>query len=140
MTHRIQTLQNTAIRLITFNGPRVSATPLYAELGILKAFDQVKVINILHVHKYLNGNLPTDALDTLKFDKINHSIGTRYNSVSLPKYRSINTTSYSLNSFTRLSSIHWNELQKASNFDLSELKFSSLKSLSTKFHISKYTE
>ena len=140
VTHRIQTLQNTAIRLITFNGPRVSATPLYAELGILKAFDQVKVMNILHIHKYLNGNLPTDALDTLKFNKINHSFGTRGNSVSLLKHQSVNTTCYGLNSFTRLSSNQWNELQKVSNFDLSELKFSSLKSLSTKFYISKYTE
>ena len=36
VTHRIFTLQNTAMRLMTFNGPRTSVTPLYGELGILK--------------------------------------------------------------------------------------------------------
>ena len=29
VTHRVLTLQNTAMRLMTFNGPRTSATPLY---------------------------------------------------------------------------------------------------------------
>ena len=66
------------MRLLTFNGPWVSATPLYAELGVLKFFDQVEIMNILYVHKYLNGNLPTDTLKTLKFSKIDHSFETRY--------------------------------------------------------------
>ena len=47
VTHRILTLQNFALRLLTFNGPRISATPLYSELKILKFFDQVKVMNII---------------------------------------------------------------------------------------------
>ena len=69
VTHRILTLQNLVMRLITFSAPRKSTTPLYAELSILKFFDQVKVMNILYVHKYLNGNLPEDCLETLKFNK-----------------------------------------------------------------------
>ena len=69
VTHRILTLQNFALRLLTFNGPRISATPLYSELKILKFFDQVKVMNIIYVHKYLNGNLPIDTLNTLNFEK-----------------------------------------------------------------------
>ena len=43
-TYRVLTLQNIAMRLMTFNGPRTSATPLYAELGILKLFDLTKNI------------------------------------------------------------------------------------------------
>ena len=35
VTHRILTLQNFAMRLLTFNGPKTSATPLYSKLGIL---------------------------------------------------------------------------------------------------------
>ena len=62
VTHRILTLQNTAMRLITFSPFRSSATPLYAELKILKFFDQVEVMNILYVHKFFNGNLPTNIL------------------------------------------------------------------------------
>ena len=70
VSHRILTLQNFAMRLLTFKGPRTSATPLYSELGILKFFDQVEIMNILYVHKYLNGNLPVDSLETLKFERV----------------------------------------------------------------------
>ena len=35
VTQKIQTLQNTALRLITFNGPRMSASPLLADLELL---------------------------------------------------------------------------------------------------------
>ena len=103
ITHRILTLQNFAMRLITFSGPRNSATPLYAELRILKIFDQVKVSNILYVHKYLNGNLPEDCLRTLKFDKTNHSYGTRGSAIGLLSRPDVNSTNYGLNSFSRLS-------------------------------------
>ena len=140
VTHRILTLQNFAMRLITFNGPRVSATPLYADLEILKFFDQVKVMNILYVHKYLNGNLPRDTLETLEFKKINHSHVTRANDIGLLDRPNVNTTNNGLNSFTRLSSNQWNELQ--ANFpdlNLSELELARLKSLSTNFYLGKYT-
>ena len=128
------------MRLITFNGPRVSATPLYADLEILKFFDQVKVMNILYVHKYLNGNLPRDTLETLEFKKINHSHVTRANDIGLLDRPNVNTTNNGLNSFTRLSSNQWNELQ--ANFpdlNLSELELDRLKSLSTNFYLDKYT-
>ena len=46
ITHRIQILQNTAIRLMTFQEPRASVTPTYAELKILKFFDLVETLNI----------------------------------------------------------------------------------------------
>jgi len=102
VTHRILTLQNFAMRLITFNGPRVSATPLYADLELLKFFDQVKVMNILYVHKYFNGNLPCDSLASLKFEKTNHSIGTRGNAIGLINRSNVKTTNFGLHSFTRL--------------------------------------
>ena len=140
VTHRILTLQNFALRLITFNGPRVSATPLYAEHGILKFFDQVEVMNILYVHKYLNGNLPSDTLNTLKFEKIDHSVGTRGNTIGLLKRPNVNTTNFGLHSFSRLSTDQWNELHNNfQNLNLSELKLARLKSLSTNFYLSKYT-
>ena len=68
-THRIQVLQNTAIRLMTFNGPRVSATPLLANFELLNVFDQVKVMNIAYLHRYFNANLPAESLQSLKFEK-----------------------------------------------------------------------
>ena len=140
VTHRILTLQNTAMRLLTFNGPRVSATPLYAELGILKFFDQVEIMNILYVHKYLNGNLPIDTLETLKFCKIDHSLQTRGNSIGLLKQPTVRTTYYGLHSFSKLSICQWNSLQKHfPSHCLSALKFSKLKSLSKMFYLNQYT-
>ena len=83
VTHRIVTLQNTAMRLMSFKPPRTSATPIYAEFGILKFFDKAEIMNILYVHKYLNGNLPADCLETHKINKINHPRGTRGNIIGL---------------------------------------------------------
>lgn len=48
VTLRILKLQNLAMTRITFNGLRISAANLYAELGILKFFHQVKVMSILY--------------------------------------------------------------------------------------------
>ena len=123
------------MRLITVNAHRKSATPLYAELRILKFFYQVKVSNILYVHRYLNGNLPEDCLKTLKFDKTGHSYGTRGNTAGLLSRPIVNSTNYGLDSFSRLSYNQWNELQQnLLDLNLSELKLTKLKSLSTQFY------
>ena len=142
VTHRILTLQNTAMRLLTFNGPRTSATPLYSELGILNLFDQVEVMNILYVHKYLNGNLPTDTLNTLKFQKIDHSFGTRGNVIGLIKQPTICTTNYGLYSFSNLS-IKTNGIicrKPFRTFAFLISRFQNSKTLATKFYLSKYAE
>ena len=141
VTHRILTLQNIAMRLLTFNGPRVSSTPLYAELGVLKFFDQVEIMNILYVHKYLNGNLPIDSLETLKFCKIDHSRRTRGNTIGLLKQPNVRTTYYGLHSFSKLSINQWNSLQKHFHTHcLHALKLSKVKSLSQNFYLKKYTQ
>ena len=49
VTHRIQVLQNSAVRIMTFNGPRVSANPLLINLELLNVFYQVKIMNIIYV-------------------------------------------------------------------------------------------
>ena len=139
VTHRIQVLQNTAMRLITFNGPRTSASPLYAELGLLKFFDHVKVMNILYVQKYLNDSLPIDVLSTLDFEEIDHPRGTRRNASKHLKLSTVNTLNFGLNSFTRLSSKQWNELlRNYPNKNLCNLESDDLKSLATNFYLGKY--
>ena len=85
---------------------------MYAEFRILKFFDQVKVLIILYIHKYLNGNLPEDCLKNLKFDKTDHSYGTRGNTIGLLSRPNVNSTNYGLNSFSRISYNQWNELQQ----------------------------
>jgi len=108
---------------------------LYAELGILKFFDLVKTLNIPYVHKYLNGNLPSDSLETLEFNKLNHSIGTRGNTAGLLSRQNVNTTNFGLHSLTRIAADQWNFLQESfPNLNLSELK-----SLLHSFFINKYS-
>ena len=82
-SHRILTLQKAALRLITFSAPRTPSYPIFSNLGILKFFDIVEVLNILFVHQHLNQNLPSDLLKTLKFTKISHSFNTRVNVLGL---------------------------------------------------------
>ena len=94
----------------------------------------VKAMNILYVHKHLNGDLPIDSLQTLEFSKTNHSYGTRSNTIGLLKRSNINTSNYGLASFSRQSSNQWNIAQKHfPNLNLSELSLSRLKSLSTDY-------
>ena len=50
--HRILTLQKFALRLMTFNAP------IFSNLGILKFFELVEVLNILFVHQHSNQGLP----------------------------------------------------------------------------------
>jgi len=139
VTHRILTLQNTALRLMTFSEPRTSATPLFAELKLLKIFDQVKVMNILFIQKYLQGNLPSDVLSTLNFDEIDHKTGTRGKAIKLLKLSTVKTTNFGLNSFSRLSSKQWNELLiNHPDTDFHNLDTDELKSLATKFYLDKY--
>ena len=141
VTHRIQTLQNTALRLMTFSPPRTSATNLYANYKLFKIFDLVKLMNILYVHKFLNQNLPTDILNSLSINKVDHSLGTRSGTKSLLRYQSVNTTFFGLNSLSRLSSHQWNLLQlNNSKFNLSEMSLSKLKSLASESFFKVYTD
>eukprot|EP00111_Clytia_hemisphaerica_P014461 TCONS_00042574-protein len=97
---------------MTFNGPRVSATPLLANLELLNVFDQVKVMNIKYIHKYFNNNLPAESLQTLVFEKDPHKIETKDQFIDLIFRPNVNTTNFRLHSFTRISSNQWNELQR----------------------------
>ena len=112
VTHRIQVLQNTAIRLMTFQDPRASVTATYSELKILKFFDLVESLNIMFVYRHLNRYLPSDCLSTFNFSVIPHDIGTRANHISLLFVWNVNTTTFGLHSLTRLASRQWNNLQE----------------------------
>jgi len=132
------------MRLITFNGPRVSATPLYADLELLKFLIKSKLWTYCMFINILMGISHVIPLPLLNLKKTNHSIGTRGNAVGLinrSNVRSTNFGLFGLHSFTRLSSNQWNELQQNfKNLNLSELNLERLKSLSTNFYLNKYTE
>ena len=57
--NKIQTLQNNALRLITFTSNfRDHVTPIYAEQNILKIKDLISLKNLLLVHDYFKNKLP----------------------------------------------------------------------------------
>ena len=138
-SHRILTLQKAALRLITFSAPRTPSNPIFSNLGILKFFDIVEVLNILFVHQYLNQNLPSDLLKMLKFIKISHSFNTRGNVLGLLQLPSVKTHNYGSNSFSKLAIQQWNDFQlNHSNLNISEFSFQRLKTLLHKSFLSSY--
>ena len=138
-SHRIHKLQKAALRLITFSAPRTPSNPIFSNLGILKFFDIVEVLNILFVHQHLNQNLPSDLLKTLKFAKISHSFNTRGNVLGLLQPPSIKTQNYGSNSFSKLAIQQWNDFQlNHSNLNIAEFSFQRLKSILHKSFLSSY--
>ena len=141
ITNRILTLQKTALRLLTFNEPRSHSNPIFAELGILKFFDLVKVLNIHLVHQHLNAKLPLDLMSSLNFDIVDHQLGTRNQVLGLIKLKHYNTHTFGLNSLVRLATQQWNNLQLSkSDINLSELSLSKLKSLSINHYLDSYRD
>jgi hypothetical protein len=56
---KIQTLQNNALRIISFAQDfRDHVSPIYADYKLLKIKDLIDLKNILFIHDYLNGKLP----------------------------------------------------------------------------------
>ena len=62
---KLQVLQNKALRIINFEPPRASATPLFKQCEILKLSDNVNLQNFLFAHDSLNNKLPTSLSGNL---------------------------------------------------------------------------
>ena len=140
-THRILTLQKSALRLISFNQPRAPSSPIFANLDILNFFDLVKVLNIQFVHKFLNSELPSDTLNTLAFNKISHYHSTRSNFLGLLIEPLCQSKTFGCYSFRRLAILQWNSLQRLHpNINLSEAKPQQLKSIATKHYLNSYLD
>jgi len=139
-THRVFTLQKSALRLITFAERYTPSSPIFSELRILKIFDLVKILNILFIHQYLNLNLPIDTLNTFQFLKIAHIYETRGREAGLLSYSSYKSTFYGLNSLTRLAIEQWNYFQLLfPNTDLDSTPYGILKRVITKHFIDSYS-
>ena len=57
--NKLQILQNKALRVINFQSPRTSATPLFKRCEILKLADYVNLQNFLFAYDSLKNNLPS---------------------------------------------------------------------------------
>ena len=68
--NKIQTLQNNALRIITFCPAfRDHVTPIYAAQNILKIKDLISLKNILLIHDYLKNKLPKTFNDYYELEQ-----------------------------------------------------------------------
>ena len=68
------------MRLMFFEPPQSSLSPLFVFFNILKIIDLVKVLHLVH---QFNSILPEDVLNTFNFHTIDHSYATRGRNLNL---------------------------------------------------------
>ena len=135
--NKIQTLQNKAMRIISFKTSYVSSGPLYIENNIIKFKDLVKLNNCLLVYDFLNNKLPGCFQNFFKkLEEIYDQIETRNSARCFLFVQARNTTKYGTKSIMCKSIEYWNEMSKIFNTDLSKLGRNDLKKRMTNFFMS----
>ena len=124
---KIQTLQNNALRLITFaESFRDHVSPLYKQLNLLKLRDYVTLQNLLLVHDYFNNNL--------------HNHGTRGALNGQLYVPNTESARFGRKSIKLKSILSWNEfVRKFPGIDLLHCTRSKLKMIIVKHFIDNYT-
>ena len=77
IVNKLITLQNKAVRIITFSAPRESSRPLYTQLGILPFRQQVEMQNVLFVNSSLNKLTPLSLQSMFNFCRNGQDHGLR---------------------------------------------------------------
>ena len=104
---RIISLQNSALRIITFSDFRASSTPLYINLNILQFRQQIELQNALFVNSTLNSLNPLPFSNMFAIQGDIHDHATR-NPLYLVR-NNVRTTRYGINSI-KYQCIHaWNK-------------------------------
>ena len=67
ITKKLQILQNKALRIMNFQPPRTSATPLFKTSNILKINDHINLQNFLLAYSSLKGLLPQSLHGKMSF-------------------------------------------------------------------------
>ena len=108
ITKKLQILQNKALRIMHFQPPRTTATPLFKSSNILKLNDHINLQNFLLTHDSLKNNLPKSMKG--KMDFLAHPHETR-NLDYLQLYRPrTNTIIYGSKSINARSIDIWNSI------------------------------
>ena len=105
---RLITLQNKALRILTFSAPRESSRPLYLQLKVLQFRQQVEMQNVLLVNSSLNKLTPLSLQNIFEFCRNGHNHGLR-NQLRLTQ-KNVRTTKYGLNSIKSQCITAWNKL------------------------------
>jgi hypothetical protein len=111
---KIQTLQNNALRLITFaDSFHDHVTHLYKELNLLKLRDYVTLQNVLFVHDYFNNNLPESFSGFFTLSRDMHTHGTRGALRGQLYVPNTESTRFGRKSIKIKSILSWNEFAKS---------------------------
>ena len=110
ITKKLQILQNKALRIMHFQPPRTTATPLFKSSNILKLNDHINLQNFLLSHDSLKNNLPKSMKGKMEF--LSHPHETR-NLDYLQLYRPrTNTILYGSKSINARSIDIWNSINQ----------------------------
>ena len=109
---KLQTLQNKALRVLTFKPARTSAGPLFKDCKILKLADNIKLQNFLFAYDNLKNNLPSTLQNSFTTVDNVHLHETR--SVTYKQYKvpTVRTQVYGVNSIKFKSVSFWNYMNK----------------------------
>ena len=133
IVNRLQTIQNKAIRYMTFKPKRTSTIPLLKKTGILSLQDYITQQNCLFAHDSINGNLPTPLLDDrITFvQSAGNTRGKRLN--QLVNFRT-NTILYGTKSIKSRAVEAWNRI----NVELHDMKLQNCSKYICKDRVFKY--
>ena len=106
-TSRIQSLQNSAVRIMSFADYHAPVDPLYFDLKILKYEDLIHIRNASFVHNLYNKLLPASLIDTFAID-FSHAYPTRASARGLINSLAKRTTSFGINSVRNQCILSWN--------------------------------
>ena len=110
VTNKLQILQNKVLRIMYFQPPRTSATPIFKKSNILKINDYISLQNFLLTYRSLKGQLPTSLQGNMNF--LEHAHNTR-NMGCLQLFRSSSKTiNYGSKSINARSIELWNSINK----------------------------
>ena len=133
-TNKIQTLQNRALRLITFadspTSPYHHMAPIYKVLKLLKFRDFVTLKNLLFVHDYFNNNLPESFAGYFTRRGDMHPHNTRNASQGHLYVPDTDSVRYGRKSFKLQAILSWNNcIGQFPGIDLTHLPLITLKRL-----------
>ena len=110
VTKKLQILQNKALRIMYFQPPRTSATPLLKMSNILKINDYINLQNFLLTYRSLKGQLPSSLQGNMNF--LEHPHDTRNMGCLQLTRLSSKTINYGSRSITARSIEVWNFINK----------------------------
>ena len=125
---KVFSLQNRAVRIITFSDFRAPCNPLYASLKILKLKDQIYLQNCLLVYDSLSHTAPSCFQEYFKQAREIHTHNTKSARQGCLFVTPSQTIRYGLNSITKKCISNWNDMSKKFDTDMLTLSRYQLKS------------